>query len=133
MADKNINLLINAILNDKQFTKQIKKYAQKVSDAEKKTKGFRKTLEGMFGKKTVDKVDGIIKGFVKFRGAILAGVAAVAGITLAFKKAIDKASEFEEANSKFEVVFRGNIALANKFRDELVSSFGLSKLAATKQ
>ena len=69
-------------------------------------------------------------------GKLKAGYIALAGvltgvIVAAFGKAIKKASDFEEANQKFGVTFRGVSKEANKMRKDLIKSYGLSSLAAT--
>jgi hypothetical protein len=59
--------------------------------------------------------------------AVLTGV-----VAKAFAGALKQASAFEEANSKFGVVFRGVSKEANTMRKELVDSYGVSTLAATE-
>jgi len=59
--------------------------------------------------------------------AVLTGV-----VAQGFKKVIGLASDLEEANAKFGTVFRGNSREANRMRQELVDSYGLSAAAATE-
>jgi len=69
----------------------------------------------------------------KLKGGYVAMAAVLTGAVAAgIKKSLSLASEFEEANNKFNVVFRGVRAEARAMRDELVRSYGTSTIEATK-
>ena len=58
----------------------------------------------------------IKSGFTAAKAGILAAAGAITGIIIGLNKAINAASAFEEANSKFEVVFKGNEKLAKSMK-----------------
>ena len=79
------------------------------------------------------KAGGSIKGgFTNAKIGIMAAAAAVTGIIMGLNKAVNAASAFEEANSKFEVVFKGNEELANSMRDTLVDAYAMSRTEASR-
>jgi hypothetical protein len=77
-------------------------------------------------KKTAGTLSKLKLGYLAVAG-VLTGV-----VAKAFAGALKSASAFEEANSKFGVVFRGVSKEANAMRRELVDSYGVSTLAATE-
>jgi hypothetical protein len=117
MADTK-ELLIELKLQNDQLNDQLIKA---VSQTQAKMKG----LEGQT-EKTRFGVRKLKAGYLLLAGVITGVVGA------AFGKAIKKASDFEEANAKFGVVFKGVSKEANAMRKELVSSYGVSSLAATE-
>jgi hypothetical protein len=113
MADTK-ELLIELSLENKKLIKSVNETDKKLGKLKKQqneTKGSLSNLKA---------------GYIAI-AAVLTGVVAK-GFATAFKKA----SEFEEANSKFGVVFKGVSAEANRMRDELVDSYGVSTIGATK-
>ncbi len=114
MADKEVKDLVVrlSLQNDK-----LKKELKETNKAFKKTS----TEQGKLG----NSISGLKTGFVLLAG-VITGV-----VGTAFKKVTGLARDFEEANAKFGVVFRGTSREANDMRKELVNSYGLSTLAAT--
>jgi hypothetical protein len=110
MAD-DVKVIIKALLDDKDFKKGINDITKKAGDSAKKQQGFLKKIKG---------------SYILLAGVITGVVAA------AFGKAVKMASEFEESNAKFGTTFAGVSKEANAMRRELVNSFGVSSLAATK-
>jgi hypothetical protein len=113
MADTK-ELLIELSLENKKLIKSVNETDKKLGKLKKQqneTKGSLSNLKA---------------GYIAI-AAVLTGVVAK-GFATAFKKA----SEFEEANSKFGVVFRGVSDEANRMRNELVDSYGVSTIEATK-
>jgi hypothetical protein len=99
--------------NTKEVQDALKKAGVSVDNVGKKVKGQESVLK-------------------KFKANWLAVTAAIGGIALVTKKVIMTASDFEEANAKFGIVFKDNSEKANAMRKELVQSYGLSTLAVTK-
>jgi len=73
--------------------------------------------------------------FKKLKAGWLAVAAAIGGTVVALvrfgKEAVKAASNFEEANNKFNVVFRGVRREANTMRKELVKDYAMSTTEAT--
>jgi hypothetical protein len=114
MADEVKDLLVRLEMQNKEFNKSIAEVDSKL--------GRLNTQQS----KTQ-------KGIAKLKGAYLAVAAVLTGVVAkAFAGALKQASAFEEANSKFGVVFRGVSKEANTMRKELVDSYGVSTLAATE-
>jgi hypothetical protein len=90
-----------------------------------KTQKKFKELTGQ-QKKTKLSLSSLKAGYIAVAG-VLTGVVATA-----LGKSIKLASDFEEANSKFGVVFRGVSKEANAMRKELVNAYGVSTIEATK-
>jgi hypothetical protein len=111
MPDKDIKLIIKAILQDQEYLKKIKKITQEEGIADKKRQGFFSRMR---------------TGYVIVAG-VLTGVVAAA-----FTKVTKLAIDFEEENAKFLTVFRSVQKEAIGMRDTLVNSYGQSTLAATK-
>jgi len=82
------------------------------------------------GIKTVDKSgNGLINGLKKV-GKVVAGIGvALTGLGIA---GVKLASDMEETQNKFDVVFRGVEDRANELRNNLTNNFGVSRLEATK-
>lgn len=92
---------------------------------------FDKTLKesGRTGQKSGRSIK---EGFTAAKIGILAAAAAVTAIIIGLNKVVNIASEFQEANSKMLVVFKGVEAGARSMRDELVNSYFMSYNEATK-
>jgi len=75
---------------------------------------------------------GVKKSFMDMRMGILAAAGAIAGIVIGLNKAIDAASNLQEANSKFSVVFKGVEKKAQDMRDELVAAYAMSTREASQ-
>lgn len=101
-----------------------KEFQKKLAQSMKGTTTFGKQTKRM-SKDASTAIGGIVAAWVAVAATI---VAVVRGM----KAAISTASDFTEANSKFKVVFRGVSSEANKMRDELVNSYLMSRLEATK-
>ena len=63
---------------------------------------------------------------INFRAVGLAAVAFGGTVAYAMKKAVDAASDLEEATGKFNVVFRDQLKQAEEWSKVLVASYGLS-------
>jgi len=63
---------------------------------------------------------------INFRAIGLAAVAFGGVVAIGLKKAVDAASDLEEATGKFNVVFRDQIKQAEEWSKVLVASYGLS-------
>lgn len=98
------------------FKKATKSFEKEMKDVEKAGKKTAKSLELSFS--TIAKSFIAVKAFQVFKE----------GIT----ESIKLASDFEEANSKFSVVFRGVERDAKAMRDTLVDSYAMSILEATR-
>ncbi|HDY89989.1 MAG TPA: hypothetical protein ENH82_17945 [bacterium] len=111
MADKQINLIINAILKDKKFKAGVKGMSAATAKAEKTQTSFLKKIR---------------LGWLAV-GAVLTGTVAVA-----FKKVTKLASDFEEQNAKFLTVFKGVEKRAEEMARTLEASFGVSVIESRK-
>ncbi len=109
-ASEEIRLLIRA--ETAKAVKEMKKFSGELDKTGKKTKGAEKTS----------------MSFSKTLG-VLTGV--VGGLAVGYKALIEPASELEEAQGKFNVVFRDNIEVATQWRDTLVNAYNLTKIEAT--
>jgi hypothetical protein len=96
------------------------KFKAEVAESRKKMGKLSDTAEKQ--NKTLSKLKG---GFIAL-GAVLAGA-----VVLGFTKALKAASNFEEANQKFGVTFRGVSKEANAMRQDLVKNYNMSSSAAT--
>lgn len=89
-----------------------------------------------FGKGVEKHAKGVDKSMRKASGGALALKTAVAGaavaMAVAYDRAVDSASDLQEAQSKFDVVFRGQRALAEDWADVLVDSYAMSKREASQ-
>jgi len=113
MADVK-ELTIELTLENDKLKKELKSTQKAMGNTEKAQKG----LKGSLSKLKV--------GYIAV-AAVLTGVVAAA-----FGKAVKLASRFEEANSKFGVVFRGVSKEANNMRKDLVKAYGVSAIEATE-
>jgi hypothetical protein len=114
MAESVKDLVIRLSLENSQLKGELAKTGKGMDNLGKKQKGLGASL-------------GRLKaGYIALAG-VLTGVVAV-GI----KSALKLASDFEEANNKFGVTFRGVSKEANAMRKELVDTYGLSTKAATE-
>jgi len=66
----------------------------------------------------------------KLKSHWMAVTAAVAGVILVAKKFVTAASDLQEVNSKFNVVFKDQIDLAEKWAKQLVDSYAMSQREA---
>jgi hypothetical protein len=99
-----------------------------LKDTNKQLKG----IETQTGENTKTN-KGLIGSLKSLKAGYIAMAAVVAGVVVkALKVGLKSASDFEEANSKFGVVFRGVSEEANAMRQELVDSYGVSTQAATE-
>lgn len=114
MAADTKELLIELKMQNKQLIKSVSETDSKLGKLNTQQKKTGKSLSALKA------------GYVAV-AAVLTGL-----VAKAFSKALGQASAFEEANSKFGVVFRGVSKEANTMRNELVSSYGVSTLAATE-
>jgi hypothetical protein len=113
MADEK-ELLIKLELQSDQLQKSVTQVDKKMGELNKQQTATKKGLAGLKA------------GYLAIAGVLTGVVAKAMGI------ALKAASDFEEANSKFGVVFRGVSKEANAMRQELVNSYGVSTLAATE-
>lgn len=75
---------------------------------------------------------GIASSFGKMKVGILAVAGVIAGVGAGLNKVVNIASDFQEANSKFNVVFSGMEKQARAMREELVKSYAMSTTEATR-
>lgn len=114
MASDEIRLIVKA---------EVGKALRGLDRVEQKTKNVGKKSEGLFG---------LLKsGWASAALGIGIAIRALATLTRGLGVAVKAASDFEEANAKFNVVFRGVTQEANRMRDELVRGYGVSTQAAT--
>ena len=117
MADKNIKVTLT--LKD-DGSVHIKKFANTTNTSLKKVQAQGIKTSKMFAGITTQ---------LKFMAA--AAVAAGIAVSIALgKSAIKASSDLQEATGKFEVVFKGLVAEADKMATELTKSYGLSTRAA---
>jgi hypothetical protein len=112
MAADTKELLIELQLQNKQLIKQVSETDAKFAKLNKQ----QTKTQGILG---------------KIKASYLALAATLVILGRGMVKATKLAVDFEEANSKFMVVFRGVTKEANAMRQELVDSFGVSTLGAT--
>ena len=83
-----------------------------------------------FGKGVEKQAKGVDKSMRQAAGGALALKTAIAGaavaMAVAYDRAVDSASDLQEAQSKFDVVFRGQRALAEEWADALVDGYAMS-------
>ncbi|MCK4609413.1 MAG: phage tail tape measure protein, partial [Gammaproteobacteria bacterium] len=123
MNDADYKIILEAVNKTAPAFKSVKKsvadvdkvYKKSLKKMEKQTKSFNKTLKK-------------IEPTLNTIGTV--GAVAFAGIVYGLKKAIDVASDFEETNSKFEVVFKDVGTQAEAMAQRLQYSYGLSGLAS---
>jgi len=108
--NQNINIIVNAINRSKQAFKDVEKSFTKL---QYKADVTRQKLE---------------KFKPAFKKMALAGSVAFAGITAGIVSVVDKASDFEEATNKFNVVFQDVGKEAEAMAKTLNDSYGLSIL-----
>lgn len=94
-------------------------------------KGLEKDLNGV--ETSSKKAGGGMKqSFMSAKVGILAAAGAIAGVVAGLNKAVNIASDFQEANSKFNVVFSGMEKQARQMRKELVDAYAMSTTEATR-
>jgi len=93
-------------------------FERDIQQAEGKTRGF--------GKKASGHVSQVTKSFVLLSGAVVAVGAALGA------KTIGLASDLEETQGKFDVVFRGMTASAEAWSDTMQNSFAMSETESKK-
>lgn len=102
---------------------------------------FRRALgnAGNETKKTGKKVKSLGVTIAKLAAGFLVAKVAIAGfnktlrgLKTGFVASIKAASDFQEAASKFDVVFKGVSKRANEMREDLVNAFGQSRIKATE-
>ncbi|MBC2716457.1 MAG: hypothetical protein HF978_14225 [Desulfobacteraceae bacterium] len=93
-------------------------YKKDINTAEGKTHDF--------GKKAVDHVGKVTKSFVLLGSAVVAVSAALGS------KTIGLASDLEETQGKFDVVFRGMTASAENWSDTMQAAFAMSETESKK-
>jgi len=97
-----------------ELTARVEKLEKGLKKGEKAVEGYRKKLNN----------------FVRAHGIVIA--TAAAAFSAFVLKATKAASDLQEIQSKFDVVFRGNTETANKFAKELQDSYLLSELSAKR-
>ncbi len=113
-------IALEMLLKSDEFKKEVKKAAEKVGAVGDETGKASKKSTGFLKKMKV--------GWLAVAAAVAVAVRAVARFT---KESIQAASDFEEANAKFQTVFRGVTREASMMRDELVRAYAMSRLEAT--
>lgn len=109
------------------FLEGNKPFKAQLKDVKKETKKTEKTFTSL-GKSLIV----LNQGFQLLSGVVRVASRALGSIIEVGKGALQAASDFEEANQKFEVIFSNLRAESRATRDELVNNFGLSKTASTE-
>jgi len=107
-------LVIKIILDNKNAITKVEEFGERVDKTTQKSKSRLKTLTESFKKNWI------------------AITAATSGVILGLNKVINAASDFQEANSKFNVVFQGMTQQAIAWRKELVKNFAMSQREASQ-
>lgn len=119
MANKDLKYTIT--VDEKGAIKSIKSFEKSGNKASKNVgKGFTK-LSKTSKKTTTD----MTKHWKKFAGVLLASFA-FKEIINGFQSVIKATSDLQEVTGKFEVVFKGQMAAANRFVDTLVDGYAMS-------
>lgn len=117
----NETIRLDVILSSEQFRKEVSKIAKGVKGVGDETKKMSDQSQGWLRQLRL--------GWLAIAAVVTQVVRAISNFA---KASIKAASEFEEANAKFSVVFKTVRAEANKMREELVRSYAMSTTEATR-